>query len=90
MASWLSTYIPSPRLLQDELVAEQLEVPVFAAMVMKMMWVARNWAKPRAICCANWVRGRSGEAIRRRIQSALKKFATSESQWLGLRLKNSA
>ena len=27
----LSTYIPSPRLLRDELVAEQLEVPVFAA-----------------------------------------------------------
>jgi len=27
----LSTYIPSPRLLRAELVAEQLEVPVFAA-----------------------------------------------------------
>lgn len=27
----LSTYIPSPRLMRDELVAEQLEVPVFAA-----------------------------------------------------------
>jgi len=85
----LSTYIPSPRLLRDELVAEQLEVPVFAAHGDEDDVVAPGLGE-----AARDLLRELGAAPEWRSYPMPHSVCLEEirdlGQWLGLRLKNTA
>ena len=85
----LSTYIPSPRLLRAELVAEQLEVPVFAAHGDDDDVVAPELGE-----AARDLLRELGAAPEWRSYPMAHSVCLEEirdlGQWLGLRLKNAA
>ena len=85
----LSTYIPSPRLLRAELVAEQLEVPVFAAHGDEDDVVAPELGE--AACDLLRELGATPEwRSYPMAHSVCLEEIRDLGQWLGLRLKNSA